>query len=496
MNLISLLEKRASKHPQRLALIEHGHQVTYQELYSQVCAGSHFLQQLGLKSGDCILILQPVSIQLYITLLSTFHAGMTAMFLDPSVNKTTLRNSLQLKQPDAFIATAKAHLLRLTIPEIRAIKTQVHCSGLIPFSKKWSPSEQLSHSPPTTVEPSRPALITFTSGSTGTPKATCRTHAFLIAQHQALAEAIDLKSGEIDLVTLPIFAIANLASGMTSVIAHTNLKFPAQANSQAILSQCTEHNITRCAASPAFFQKLHHDNLFPPFQTIYTGGAPVFPHLIHSIQKAHPNLTPIIVYGSTEAEPIAHIGWQQISSSDHNRIKTGKGLLVGKPVSAVQLMIHESDPKTAIGEICVTGDHVLKSYLNGKGDHETKFTHQGKTYHRTGDMGYLDADQQLWLVGRKGTAINIGNTLTYPFGIESAMLQHPSVRNCALIQFQNKPTLCLELSCGTVESIQHDFPQFKALTFIQLTQIPMDKRHNAKVNYPQLKQILQQLHKK
>jgi len=488
MNLVNQLKQRSEEHPDRIALIEAGGEISYAGLYAEVCAGAEFLRSSGLQKSDCLLILEPISIKLYIHLLSIFHAGMTAMIVDPSAGKKVLNNCLNLVKPDGYIASPKAHLLRLTNTSVRKINKHFHTDGFVPFSKKWKSNS--SQSPPEKVESDHPALITFTSGSTGMPKAASRTHGFLLAQHEALAEALDFDSGGVDLITLPIFAIANLASGMTSVIADTDLRFPAQADSQAVAKQCTTHQITRCAASPAFFQKLHTDHQLPAFQTIYTGGAPVFPHLIDAMQRAHPQLKIVTVYGSTEAEPISHISWGEVTDVDHEAMQNGKGLLVGKPVSATEVMICGSQYDNNIGEIAVTGDHVLKGYLHGRGDGETKFKHDGKTWHRTGDMGYLDDQQRLWLMGRESAIFEVDGKPVYPFGIECALMHHPQVVRCAVVSYSDEALLCLELSKGEASDIRAEFENYHFLRFIQLDNVPMDKRHNAKVDYPELKRLL------
>jgi len=488
MNLVNQLKQRAEEHPARIALIEADGEISYAELYAEVCAGADFLRACGLKNGDCLLILEPISIPLYIHLLAVFHAGMTAMIVDPSTGKKALTHCLNICEPDGYIASPKAHLLRLSHSSIRKIPKHFHTHGYVPFSKKWRTSR--SQTLPAKVAATHPALITFTSGSTGMPKAACRTHGFLLAQHEALAEALEFRSAEVDLITLPIFAIANLASGMTSVIANTDLRFPAEVDSAAIAAQCSSHQISRCAASPAFFQKLHTDENLPAFRTIYTGGAPVFPHLIDTIQKAHPELNIVTVYGSTEAEPISHIRWDQVSVADHQAMQTGNGLLVGKPVSATEVMICDSDSDDQIGEIAVTGEHVLKGYLHGQGDEETKFTKQGKIWHRTGDLGYLDQQQRLWLMGRVSAVFKINQQPIYPFGIECAVMHHPQITRCAVISYLDKPLLCVELSSGKIEDLAEILTPYPFLHPIQLDRIPMDKRHNAKVDYPELRKRL------
>jgi len=529
MNLVNHLADRAIQHPDRIALIDSTQSLSYAELYTHVCVGSKKLQDDGLGPGDPILILQPVTIPLYISLLSAFHAGLTVIFIDPSAGKSVIRNSLSLYPPKALIGAGKAHLLRLTIPEIRNIPKLYHSSGWAANSSFWSPTPTPTTTtpPPHPSSPESPALVTFTSGSTGMPKAACRSHGFLLAQHQALAESLDYHEGEVDLITLPVFTLANLASGLTSVLADTDLRFPIRTESPAILRQCQQHQITRCAASPAFFEKLHRDNSFPNFHTIYTGGAPVFPDLLAQIQTAHPALKIVTVYGSTEAEPISHNLWSSTSADELQMMVNGRGLLVGKPVCATQLRIisdhsGENIPPMSpsdfdalqlkdqkIGEIIVTGDHVLQGYLNGQGDEENKIkvipsdtpddpTNSTTTiWHRTGDAGWLDPLGRVWLVGRCSAAIKRpGKEPVYPFGIECAAMHHPAVTRCALIDHQGKNTLVLQnspkqpITPAEQQEIKESLSSLPIEQFLYLEHIPVDNRHNAKINYPALSQLL------
>jgi acyl-CoA synthetase (AMP-forming)/AMP-acid ligase II len=505
MNLVNHLAERAQQHPHRVALIDSEQSMTYGELYEHVCGASASLRAQGLGRGDTVLILQPVDIPLYISLLGAFHAGLTVMFIDPSAGKAMMRNSLTLHQPDAFIGTGKAHILRLMVPGIRRIKHHFHSTGWVPFSTTWNPAPSGFEEPQETP-PDSPALITFTSGSTGIPKAACRTHGFLLAQHKALAESLDYIEVEVDMVTLPIFTLANLASGLTSVLADTDLRFPARADSPAILAQCEKHNVTRCAASPAFFTRLHHDGMMPGFKAIYTGGAPVFPNLLDEIQSANPEMDVVTVFGSTEAEPIAHIAWKNVSNEDHQTMLDGKGLLVGKTVRATQLKIIPDQtgkhipamtedelgtmtlPSGEVGEIIVTGDHVLKGYLHGKGDKENKVQAGDNTWHRTGDAAWIDDSGRVWLVGRCSAAIHKAGKTIYPFGIECSAMCHANLQRCALIEHDGKITLIVEGDAD--ENMRKELldklapMSVECIRFLQT--IPVDKRHNAKIDYPLL----------
>ena len=111
MNLVTHLANRAKEHPERPALIDAKQSISYQDLYAHVCGASTQLQGDGLKPNDTLLILQSVSIDLYVTLLGAFHAGLTVMFIDPSAGNKMLSNSLKLHQPNSLIGSSKACLL-------------------------------------------------------------------------------------------------------------------------------------------------------------------------------------------------------------------------------------------------------------------------------------------------------------------------------------------------------------------------------------------------
>lgn len=517
MNLTQHLALRAAKHPGRKALIDAKGGMTFSELHLQVCKGSQKFRKDGLVPGDRVLIFQPVGIPLYISILAALHAGLTVILIDPGAGCSALRSSLSLSPPRAFIGIGKAHLLRITIPEIRRIPLRYHTDKWAPFSRKWNlsffPKTSENLPAPIPRKDEAPALITFTSGSTGKPKAACRSHGFLLAQHEALSTSLDHSEGEADLVTLPVFTLSNLASGVTSVLADTDLGHPARANSTAVATQCRDHNVTRCAASPAFFKKLLQDDHLPPFRSIYTGGAPVFPRLLDELHAARPETRLIIIYGSTEAEPIAHTTWSEITLQDRRDMATGKGLLTGKPVAATRLKIIQDStgkeipspsenefralevPPGTIGEIIVTGAHVLKGYLGGHGDRENKIKLPDTTWHRTGDAGWLDPAGRLWLLGRCSAAIPRKNALPlYPFGIECAAMENASIERCALVLHQEKITLCIQFAkqapaTGQAELLARLHP-LGVEQILPLPRIPVDHRHNAKINYPALRQSL------
>ena len=526
MNICHILIEQAAQRPDQPAIIEAAGRstraLTFAQIANRSARAASLFSMLGLTRGDRILLFQPMSIELYVALLGIFRLGLVATVLDPSAGWKHIEQCCAIACPKAFLGPAQAHLLRFLSRSLRRIECQFVTTGWVPYAIRWSKLERLNPSDSVAAcDPSHDALLTFTSGSTGEPKAAIRSHGFLRAQHAALAESIDLEPTEVDLPTLPIFVLANLATGVTSVIPNCDLRRPGFIKPRPVLEQLKHHGVTRTVGSPALYDRLLEGALaapikrgergVPPLRTLeklYTGGAPVFPRLLRELRLAMPLGRVIVVYGSTEAEPIAHLDWDEASSCDLAAMYAGKGLLVGKPVHQIELRITRNrwgEPLPAInqqefdelvlppvrgGEIVVSGSHVLTGYLDGIGDEETKFRVANKVWHRTGDAGYLDAKGRLWLLGRAGAAIQDGRGTIYPFAAECAASQLEWIERSALTSLNGERLLAVQLAprapADAERRVLETLPWAHLDRVVRLPRIPVDRRHNAKVDYSSL----------
>ena len=519
MNIIDKLHEQAHQRPDQPAIIDVRHGMsrttTFAELVELVEKTATLLHDMGLKPGDAVLVFQPMSLELYTALLAIFHLQLTAMFLDPSAGRKHIEQCCAIGSPKALIASKKAHLLRLISPALRHIPHKL----AVGFGAWKSIPSLAAHSQPCTAVADTPALLTFTSGSTGEPKAALRTHGFLIAQHNALEEALDLTSGAVDLATLPIFILANLASGMTSVIPDADLRAPGKIDPAPVVAQALHYNPSTVGASPAFMERIcgycsQTNTQLTSLKKVFTGGAPVFPSLLDKLQQIAPQAEIVAVYGSTEAEPIAHIALSEIDEADRTSMQSGGGLLTGRSVNSIQLRIlkrqwgkpigpftndqftNQFCETNEAGEIVVNGDHVLQGYLHGRGDSETKFHVQDETdqiWHRTGDTGYLDKIGRLWLLGRCSAIIEDDRGLLYPFAIETAVQDTPGLARSAAVSHGGKRLLVVEPDDGAKLDLvllakRTEWAHLDEIHVVK--KIPVDRRHNAKIDYPSLLKML------
>ncbi|BDA72215.1 peptide synthase [Calothrix sp. PCC 7716] len=519
MNIITILQQFATTQAELPAIIDthkkRSRTTTFAELEKASAITATLLQQKGLQPGDTVLVFHPMSAELYIILAALFRLGLIAMFLDPGVGKNHINDCCNLYTPKALIASSRAYLLCLQSQALQRIPLKFAIGCPIPGAISLNYTQQAPYdisSQIFTATKDSPALLTFTSGSTGKPKAALRTHGFLLAQHQALVNTLQLQAQQLDLTTLPIFVLANLASGLTSLIPNANLRKPGAINPAPVIAQILTHQPSQTVASPGFLSRLtayclQHSLTLPSLQKIFVGGAPVMPNSLIELQKIAPNSQITTVYGSTEAEPIAY-SHHQTQTEDVTTTLTGGGLLVGKPVDSIQLRIlpqcwgkpispHTHAEFTAAcqpigtpGEIVVSGNHVLSSYLNGDGNEETKFTVEETSWHRTGDTGYIDNQGRLWLLGRCIGCIDDNYGTLYPLAVEGIMQNHPDIRYSAVILHQGQRTLVVELNKPKSQidwkSVKDSLENMHIQKIKVCKKFPLDKRHNAKVDYPAL----------
>ena len=507
MNVAHLFRQQAEARPDALALVQGSgarrQSVTFAELDARGARAAGRLRADGLGPGDAVLVLVPLSIRLYVLVSGILRAGGTVMLVDPGAGRYHLRACLDRRPPDAFVGTPKAHALRLVSREVRRIPRHYVVGGWVPRAARWRGGLAAETAE---VEADAPALLTFTSGSTGQPKAIARSHGFLAAQHRALERTLDLRPGQRDLSTLPVFVLANLASGVTSLLPDADLRQPGNVDAARILAQIRRERPTRSAASPAFYEQLLRSASpgdLAGLNPAGVGGAPVFPDLLDRLVDATGDT--VAVYGSSEAEPIAHLRGRALSDTDRQRVAAGEGLPAGYPVDDVDLRILPDAWGTPLGpftpdkwdglavgpgeagEIAVAGEHVLAGYVDGEGDRETKVRVGRRVWHRTGDAGRLDADGRLWLLGRCSAAVRDTHGVLYPFQVEASARGLAGVGLAALVPGQR--TVAFEGSASP-EAVERHLA-WAHVRAVQVGAIPLDARHNAKVDYPALAALVE-----
>lgn len=498
-NIARLFFEQAQVHPERVAIIHGVQRITYGDLTRQAEATAAGFIKQGLRTGDRVLVLVPMGIDLYRVVLALFRMGAVAVFLDAWVNRERMELCCESANARAWVGGWKARLLALVSGPLRRTPIRLH---LFPPARATTPL--------TAVDPDQSALITFTTGSTGTPKAACRSHDFLARQFDALLDELQPNEGDTDLTTLPIVLFINLGLGSTTVIPAFKPSAPERFNTRKVVQQMLVHGVDRMTVSP-IHARLLADHVMstgsrlPLLKKVFTGGGPVFPAEARQIARAFADARCTIVYGSTEAEPIASINACELVGE-----VSDEGLCVGRvfhraSVRIIPISDEAISPMTSadfnefvlpeghIGEIIVSGTHVLASYYNNEeAFRRNKIIVDGVAWHRTGDSGRL-TEGLLFLLGRCAQLIPNCDGYIAPFVWESRLTAIDGVERGTLIGRKgsiiaviqpardSKPDLLQQKVkdlCAFVEEVRFVDP------------IPMDPRHRSKIDHDALRRDL------
>ena len=497
-NLADKLILNYDKFPEKIILIQDERKYTYSDLYLRVILLKNYLRDNGLKENSKILILQTMSIELYIILLAIWSIGAIPCFMDAGFIKNNINNN-EFEEINAIIGNTKYLLYSNINKNLNKLKIKINSNIIEKLAKNETLTSILGKEELeiTEVEKDYPAIYTYTSGSTGKPKVISRTHDFLLTQAQILEENLNYEDNDIELSTVPVFTLSNLYYGVTTVIADMNYSNLEKTNGSKLITQIEKNRINRIMCSPGLIRIITDycikNNLEISYKTkVFTGGGAVFQDLIEKIKKVFLDTTIFTIYGSSEAEPIAMLDINDMDETDIKETIEGKGILAGKIIGVDDCKTIEigqekigtitkerlSELESPIGEIIVAGKNVLEGYVNGIGDAENKIKVGDVVYHRTGDVGEIDEKGRLWLKGR------IKNPY---FGIEASLHCQLNIGKTAILKENNKLILVLESSEGiSEEKIREAINFINIDKIVYISSIPVDRRHGSKVDYKEL----------
>lgn len=482
-NVVHLLAKTAARVPDRPALIDRGRVLTFARLWERVDRAAAGLRRKGITAGDRVVVFAPPSPDLYVALLAVWKLGAACVFLDPRVDPAGIA---AIVSPRAFLGSWKALAWRWIVPDLRAIGVVARVGS------RWL-ERRPGDGAITPVAGDDVALVSSTGGSGGTPKGVTRTHGILRAQHAALAAAFPLRDDDVDLTTMPVFVLRNLAAGIPSVLPRLDLRHVDRFRADRVAADFARCGVTTCTASPAFLDRLL-DAEPPRLRRILTGGAPVDDGQLRRWRAAWPAAEIQVVYGSTEAEPVAHI------EADARLAAQGVGVCLGRPVPDVAVRLAASAP----AELLVAGAHVCRDYLGNPAAVAAYKVHDadGCVWHRMGDVVYRDGAGRLWLVGRVHNTIRRAGEALYAHVLEQAARGNdPRIRRVAAVGRPDpvlRERVVLVVECdGAGEVAPADVRRRVGAAGLPVDDVvisgrplPVDPRHRSKIDYARLRRRL------
>jgi fatty-acyl-CoA synthase len=433
MDLSDLIARHAAFTPDKPAIIFEGERLSYAALNSRIEQAARTLKaEFGVSRGDRVAILS-LNRPDYLVLL--YACARLGAMLVP------LNWRLAVAEQLFILSDARAKVLVLEqafseiLPKLKTGLPDTDVIGLdfvpprgISFDALLSSAHGDGRNPHTDL--TRPLLIVYTSGTTGRPKgAVLRQEALLwngvMSQHMH-----DLTSGDHVLTVLPFFHVGGLNIQTTPALHHgATVTIHARFTPDATLAAIARDRPTLTVLVPATIQAVteHPDwalTDLSSLKAVSTGSTIVPPHLIEGfVARGVPVLQ---VYGSTETCPVA-----VYTRLGGDLARVGSTGLPGLCCEAIVIDDAGNElPPHMPGEIAVRGPNVFYEYW-GNEEATREALHDG--WYRTGDIGWRDADGYFWVHDRKKNLIISGGENIYPAELERVLLEHPDVRECAVI---------------------------------------------------------------
>jgi acyl-CoA synthetase (AMP-forming)/AMP-acid ligase II len=505
-------------------------QYTFAQLDRQSSRMAQALETFGVRRGVRTVLMVPPCFEFFALTFALFKIGAVPVLVDPGMGVKNLKVCLAEAEPQAFIGIPRAHLARVLLgwgrPTVKRLITVGRRfgwgGGTLEGLLASVPRDQ--DYPTLLTGEDETAAVLFTSGSTGVPKGALYSHGNFSAQVEMLRQIYDIRPGEIDLPTFPLFALFAPALGMSSVVPQMDFTRPADVDPAKIVAAIEKFRITTMFGSPALINRVgrygeERGLKLPSLKRAISAGAPVPATVLERFARMLSAGVEIFTpYGATEALPVCSIGSAEILAETRYATDRGRGVCVGRPVPGIELeIIRIVDEPIAlwkeglklgpgeIGEIVVRGPQVTTGYFNRpESTALSKIADPGAGgfYHRMGDLGYRDERGRIWFCGRKAHRVTTPGGTLFTMPCEAIFNTHAAVFRTALVGIgapgRQRPVLCVELEkdakSSDLEQIHRELQAIGAehpltrniRTFLFHPAFPVDIRHNAKIFREQL----------
>jgi HIP---CoA ligase len=263
--------------------------------------------------------------------------------------------------------------------------------------------------------------IVFTSGTTGRPKGVMMAHAQTLRLYAEWCELADLREGDRYLIVNPFFHIFGYKAGcVASLIRGATVLPVAVFDVDRVLELVEREKVTMLPGPPTLYHSLlaaRGGRDLSSLRAAVTGAADIPVELIRRIRSELPFQSIMTGYGLTEAGTVT----ASRPGDSFEDIAT----TAGTACDGVEVRI------AADGEVLVRGYSVMRGYLDDPAATAEAIDPDGWLH--TGDLGTLDGDSRLRIVGRKKDMFIVGGFNAYPAEIEGFLLEHPDVAQVAVI---------------------------------------------------------------
>ncbi|PSS07592.1 4-coumarate--CoA ligase [Actinidia chinensis var. chinensis] len=410
----------------------------------RVAAGLH---RLGIRQHETIMLLLPNSMEFVFAFLGASYIGATTTMANPFftpaevVKQAKASNSKLIVTQACYVEKVKDYAIENNV-KVMCIDSPP--DGCLHFSDLTQADER--EAPEVEISPDDVVALPYSSGTTGLPKGVMLTHKGLVT---SVAQQVDgdnpnlyMHSDDVMICVLPLFHIYSLNSVLLCGLrVGAAILVVQKFEIGSFLGLMERYKVTigpfvppivlAIAKSPAV-----DDYDLSAVRTVMSGAAPLGRELEEAARAKFPNAKLGQGYGMTEAGPV--LAMCLAFAKEPFEIKSGAcGTVVrNAEMKIVDPETGDSLPQNQPGEICIRGDQIMKGYLNDP--EATKRTIDKEGWLHTGDIGYIDDDDELFIVDRLKEIIKYKGFQVAPAELEALLLNHPNISDAAVVPMKDE----------------------------------------------------------
>ncbi len=433
------LQHAVRQFPQAAAISGDAGVVTFGQLADRVERVAGELFERGFRAGDRLAMLLLNSPEFIEIVYACARLGVIAVPLNTRYAVAEIDQVLEDATPKGIVRHSALPAPGVRLPWDQVIdQTPLQgASGALP-APFWDPGAVFG--------------LFYTSGTTGKAKGVMLTHQNLLANILHSAPHFGLSKGDCFLHAAPMFHLADFPVVLFAVASGAVQATIPRFELQAFCSSVQKHRITDTILIPTMVNFL---TLYPELASfdlsslkcVRYGGSPIAPEVLKRAREKLAGVKFVQGYGLTETSPLLTL----LVDEDH---KPDKLLSCGRAIFGVELEIVDASgkacPPNEPGEIVARGLNIMKGYWN-KPEETARAIVDG--WFHTGDVAQKDADGFFYIVDRSKDMIVTGGENVYSTEVESALYEHPAIKEAAVIgipdpQWGELVTACVVVKDG------------------------------------------------
>ena len=437
------LQQSAGQTPDKEAVWEKDHWSTYAEIESRSNRISNYLREKGIRSGDRVAVLYENSVDYIVAYYAVLKAGAVTVALNTDVDAEALAYLLNDSGARAIVANGRysrslsaalakssgvVHLV-VNSDDLSVFEGVDHCDkiSLNEVCSGWDDNR-----PMVRVIDVDPASIVYTSGSTGKPKGVTLTHLNIVSNTRSITEYLELTGEDRVMVVLPFHYIYGKSLLNThfsvggSIVLDNRFVFP-----NVVLDTIEKTGVTGFSGVPSTFMILLNKSTlkqrsFESLRYVTQAGGAMAPVVQREVAEVFHPAKLFVMYGATEASA-------RLSYLHPDKLQEKLGS-IGMAIPNVELCVVDDNGNRLTpgeeGEIAARGSNIMQGYWNAPEETAQALKHG---FYYTGDLGRMDEDGYLFVVGRKKDIIKVGGERISAKEIEEKIIEIESVAEVAVI---------------------------------------------------------------